>query len=431
MTETLRSIFEAIECDDLGALQVLACRCPKVVGFYHEQFSHFTALGEACRFGRTEMVRFLLECPGVTVEPRHPSGYGPLSLVCATGHEDIVRLLLGCGKDVGLNTRQWMGHTPLTLACGRGRPGVVRLLLGDPLIKVRRTCRAGHSPLFYAAYHGHLEIVGLLLLSPNIDVNQCSAQRATPFFVACQRGHVGVVKLLLADLRVNVSAPIHYSITPLWFAAQLGHLEVVQHLVASGRDIALTAVSSWNQRTAAEHALAQVGLPRGHLETPDDYVRRVAFGTSIATLLDSAALSPRNTRNWLCFSVPNIRDLWVAEVFALAVLLCDDYVTLVSRPPPTGRLASIPGKVTITPMARRLEQGCCDAWRYLRTATTLPPDLQRVLANRTFGSSAVVIRREALALSLKKLAHHLSLLPLSPAVTDRRHFFPDTVCAVM
>lgn len=118
--------------------------------------------------------------------------------VCATGHEDMVALLLSQGANINAQTEETQ-ETALTLACCGGF-----LEVADFLLKAGADLEAGAStPLMEAAQEGHLDLVRYLLEYHHAQVNAQTQTGDTALTYACENGHTDVASLLLlygADL---------------------------------------------------------------------------------------------------------------------------------------------------------------------------------------------------------------------------------------
>lgn len=88
------------------------------------------------------------------------SGFGPLHICCARGHEDTVNALLQKGASINALDRD--GKTPLYRSCENGRVKIVQLLLTYG-VDVNLCDRDGFSPLYAACQEGYQDIVNLLL----------------------------------------------------------------------------------------------------------------------------------------------------------------------------------------------------------------------------------------------------------------------------
>ena len=140
-----------------------------------------TALHCAAAQGHTEIVRLLIEAPGIDVNKAN--GWRGLSIP-------------GCG---------WgylaQNYTPLLLATANGQVECVKLLLSTPGIYVNWVNSHGETALHLAVKYkpeGNSECVKLLLAAPGIDVNKANGDGKTPLKVATERGHTACEELIRA-----------------------------------------------------------------------------------------------------------------------------------------------------------------------------------------------------------------------------------------
>lgn len=80
-----------------------------------------TPLIAACRRGRTEIARLLLQS-GAAVDATESKGWTALHLACRRGHVDTVEILLAHGADVECPLQR--GSRPLHLASAQGRADI-------------------------------------------------------------------------------------------------------------------------------------------------------------------------------------------------------------------------------------------------------------------------------------------------------------------
>ncbi|PJZ69582.1 hypothetical protein CH373_08695 [Leptospira perolatii] len=133
------NIFEAAALGDLESVK----KCLSANSSDLESYSPdgWTPLHLASHFGRTELVRYLLE-KGANIQAKSRSkfsyGNSPLHAAVASGKEETVKLLLEKGADPNFSQEEG-GYTPLHIAASRTGGGkLVQMLLekgADPLIK--------------------------------------------------------------------------------------------------------------------------------------------------------------------------------------------------------------------------------------------------------------------------------------------------------
>jgi hypothetical protein len=137
----------------------------------------------AC-FGLTEMTSTLLKI-GYQSDCKDTDGRTPLSEAAASGHEAVVRLLLG-RADVEADSRDGAGRTPLSEAAERGHEAVVRLLLGRADVEADSKDGHGQTPLSWAADNGHEAVVRLLLDRADVEADSNNRDGRTPLSWAAE-----------------------------------------------------------------------------------------------------------------------------------------------------------------------------------------------------------------------------------------------------
>ena len=141
---------------------------------------------------------------------------GRILEACRNGKAEIVKLLLECSEnDFDILNRQI--NDEMVLACKNGHNDVVKLLLtqSDIIIDLNATNSFGKTALMWACQNGHKDVVKLLLEQSerNIDLNAQSDFGWTAFMDACRGGHNDVVKLLLEHSKVDISLPVGFALS--------------------------------------------------------------------------------------------------------------------------------------------------------------------------------------------------------------------------
>jgi ankyrin len=189
-------------------------------------------LHTASRYGRTEVVRVLLDHKANPDAAVTETGATALHLAAANGHAGVVELLLCRGAKVDALNRG--GGTPLHLALFRKRLGVAELLLShkaNPL-----ACDGGgYTALHYAAWTGDATVVRHLI-DRGADVHARTKEDGyTPLHWAATAANPGAAALLL-DRGASVHATAAAGQTPLHFAAYQGRAGTVVLLLARKAD---------------------------------------------------------------------------------------------------------------------------------------------------------------------------------------------------
>jgi len=241
-------------------------------------------------------------------------------------------------------------------------------LADDPAVDVNwGDPELGRTPFYRACFFGWTSVVEYLMRHPRVDVVKPNKNEATAFFLACQEAHQEVVLLLLADPRIDPSMPRNNQGTPLWYASQNGHLVIVQHLLASGREIDTRMRSTFNNRTAAEHArVTGARITKPGSETEEDFQRKKINSPLCADLIDDYERNPVATRHRLRRQ-PGLREHFIGHLFALVVFHSDSFAVINEK--------------TAQSYTKR----------FFRITSQLPLELLMLLCNRVFGSPRDII----------------------------------------
>jgi ankyrin repeat protein len=246
-----------------------------------------TALFEAAREGRAEMVEFLLNA-GANSNPRTPEDPSALAAAAASGHRNIVDMLLTKNPAAAAISSAFVA------AAGTGRHEMARLLWqrGTPagparakaLIHAassRRGAEQDHvatvnflldvdtpvnitdgdkdwTPLHYAAYHGY-PAAAQALLTRGADPNARDADGATALWWTAGAARHDATDVLLAH-QADVNARDNEGKTPLWRAAYNKDARTVSLLLAQGADV---NAGESALLTAPDQEIAQVLLNKG------------------------------------------------------------------------------------------------------------------------------------------------------------------------
>src|SRR5206468_1236170 len=108
-------------------------------------------------------------------------GVTPLSLACANGHVDLIRLLLDAGADP--NSAGSTGETVLMSAVRSGNLDAVKLLLDRGAAVDARDPEFQQTALMLAVRENHPAIVRLLVEQWHADVNARTRTGKTPAWV--------------------------------------------------------------------------------------------------------------------------------------------------------------------------------------------------------------------------------------------------------
>jgi hypothetical protein len=193
------------------------------------------------------------------------------------------------------------------------------------------------TPLHAACKCGRLDVDKLLLTHPSVDVNCINKKKRgkTPLHYCVVRGYLEVMKLLLADPRSRFDITDMFDKTTLQATLLTSSPEPFRWFVAlRGNDLKLNrSFTSWS----------------GNLEN----------SILLNLLLHDRSQAIHNARVKL-----RLPDAAAAELFALIVFLCDDFLRI--------KTTTINNNTA----------------RFFQIAKRLPMELQMVLCHRTYHSAA-------------------------------------------
>jgi ankyrin repeat protein len=231
----------------------------------------------------------------------------------------------------------------------------------------------GYTALHFACRDDHHEIVSVLLMHPQINVNQKNNKGSTPFLLGCLNGRVEVVKILLKDSRVNINMADDNGCTPLLYASYDGYVEVIKWMIAlRGDDLDLDL----------DEKGKYIGIEYSAIE-----VARKENKTEVVSLLERFTANPSQARHEFRFELGLI-DEDAAELFAMTVFLCDDFLRLKE-----------PTTASYTVQTENANIIC-----FFDMMSKLPMELQMVLCYRVFGSGKEIIKSKDSEIAFKSLA---------------------------
>jgi hypothetical protein len=170
------------------------------------------------------------------------------------------------------------------------------------------------------------------------------------------------VKVFLKDFRVDTNLADEHGCTPLWWASRGEHLGMIRWMIASGRDLNLDT--------------------RGQ-----ELIARTMYGRTVVSLLRKFIQNQGQTRREVRLEL-GLVDMEAAELFAMTVFLCDDYLRI--KEPTASSTTSA---------------GCV---RFFNIISTLPMELQMVLCYRVCGLSKETILSRDSEPAFKSHAEHYS-----------------------
>ena len=224
-------------CKGTGPLELLI---KKKCNINDREKAGFTPLMHACRAGRYENVKILLENGADPLaKPAAGQSMG-IHFACMKDTENnlkILKLLLqknpelinkngryqksplhfaviyNCPKIVEflvkngakINKGDKYARSPLLLACKYGYSKIAKYLI-DCGAKINKGDNSKNSPLHYASAFGNLECIKILLEN-GADINCLNMWNNIPLEIAMYKNHIGITKFLINDENFNVDTP--------------------------------------------------------------------------------------------------------------------------------------------------------------------------------------------------------------------------------
>jgi len=362
-----------------------------------------TPFYHACQSGHLNIVQYLMEHKLVDVNYRNCSGTSPFQVACRRGHEEVVQAMLACDKvrvnelmiDRNLGVPECpLGYIPamgkpmvyydysshpLFEACHRGDLQLVKCLLAHPRMRLPHwkssknktksqilpaNYNSSGCPLFQALLMRNTEIFQLLLQDGRFPVSAlCTGnvgmvdghKGRTLLHVACYYGYEDIIALLVRDPRMDVNRKDTRAFTALHYAARTCDIPAVRLLFTCAHQIVKSSSS-----------ITDYIQPAGLTYYPDH--------PELEHLLVHYNIDPKG------FSIQLRRELGIssaraATTFVLVVLLCDGYLSLITREQPTS--TTVPAPVVIIDTDTAIEERV----RFLTMIQKLPMELQMKLCN--------------------------------------------------
>ncbi|XP_055883303.1 ankyrin repeat domain-containing protein 16-like isoform X2 [Biomphalaria glabrata] len=187
-----------------------------------------TPLHIACRLGKADILKYLIDSNKTNLEACNREGKRPLHEAAHNSHDDCVCLLLGHKVQVDpFKSGDW---TPLMLACTKSSLSTVQILLqtgADPCLKNKD----GWNSFHIACREGHLTIVQCLMkFQPDIW-NTKSKNHRSPLHTAALYGRTETVLYLVTECSYCTDEKDCCGVTPLMDALRAGHVDTAHVLI--------------------------------------------------------------------------------------------------------------------------------------------------------------------------------------------------------
>ena len=241
-------------------------------------------LHTAASRGDVEKAKALLATNRDLASSTDEHGWTPLYFAAASGHKDVVQLLIANKADINAFNQNF---TPLHAAVMNRHPDVADLLIASN----------AQVTVFDAAVGGYVEILKAQLKADPALVAATDDSGWTALHFAARNGHMDVVKLLLAN-KAEINSKTRIGMTPLDVALSFSgsarpgaratdtnYEAISELLIASGAAV----ISGRNTGLTTLHAAASAGFTNVVRELLDRHADVNAKDGSGRTPLDLAA----------------------------------------------------------------------------------------------------------------------------------------------
>jgi ankyrin repeat protein len=200
-------LVAAVAAESMEVLKKLICQYPAVL---REGSFERSLLSLAAEKGKTAIVKFLLEQPGINPAGSDGSAWPPIVHAAQHGHVDIVKMFMAHESTV-----ESFGSGSLRRAAMMGHNVVVQLLIEHPPVSPNKLSVSRYATshrampedradnggqrtaLSYAAEGGYTKVVRVLLESRETAVNLPDSRGRTALYYAAASGNTALVQLFL------------------------------------------------------------------------------------------------------------------------------------------------------------------------------------------------------------------------------------------
>lgn len=217
----------AIEAGMVEIVELLLDRGADVIGPVNRY--GYTAVEMMAEFGRTTMLRLVLQKFGAEIEFRDA-----FFVAADSGCKEAVLFLLdeAFPADFNVDVETGGGNTALMLVAQCGCAEILELLVRRGA-KVNKTPENGRTAVIYAALEGHLEVVQRLC-ELGAHVEHADDWNTTALVAACEGGHLRIVEYLLEERQASTQVTTVNGFTCFTFAIQRRRADIIRGLLVHG-----------------------------------------------------------------------------------------------------------------------------------------------------------------------------------------------------
>ena len=218
---------------EFGSMEVCQALLTKNA-FVNSKNKHgLTSLHYAANKGNSDLVDYLVNSFGASVESLTIKKQTPMHLAAAAGRGHTVQVLIDMDATVDCNDD--LDQKPIHLAAQNDHTDVVKLFLSMRPSLVSSTTKDGNTLAHLAGKKGSVDV-----LQAMFDIDKTLVIGAknrfnenSPLHLATEGGHLQAVKLMLLN-GVSPNEENKFGLTPIHMAAKCGHADVFDVFAKSG-----------------------------------------------------------------------------------------------------------------------------------------------------------------------------------------------------
>ena len=222
-----KAISYAATCEGPGPLKLLI---KKKCNVNDREKAGFTPIIHACRTGRYENVKILLENGADPMLKPRPGQCMSIHFACMKETENnlkIVKLLLSKKPEL-INMNGSGKKSPLHFAVIYNCPKIVEYLVKNGA-KINQTDKYSRTPLLLSCKYGYSKITQFLIECGS-NIKKCDNSQNSPLHYACAFGNLDCVKILL-DHGADINCLNMWKNLPIEIALLKNHFGIVKYLI--------------------------------------------------------------------------------------------------------------------------------------------------------------------------------------------------------
>ena len=237
-----KAISYAATCKGPGPLKLLI---KKKCNVNDREKAGFTPIIHACRTGRYENVKLLLENGANPMLKPRPGQCMSIHFACMKESDEnlkIVKLLLEKNPEL-ININGSGKKSPLHFAVINNCPKIVEYLVKNGA-KINQSDKYCRSPLLLSCKYGYSKITKYLI-ECGANLNKCDNSQNSPLHYACAFGNLDCVKILL-DHGADINSLNMWKNLPIEIALLKNHFGIVKYLINNDKFLVDTHFGNGN-----------------------------------------------------------------------------------------------------------------------------------------------------------------------------------------